>query len=77
MPVDPIPEWVLQRRRTIGSRTRAARLDRELTQEQLAERVGLDRKTINRLENGTYSPLVDHLLLVAQALGIDIADLLR
>lgn len=39
--------------------------------------VGLDRKTINRIEQGTHSTLVDHLLLIADALGVPLADLVR
>lgn len=76
VPVDPIPEWVLARRRDIGDRVRAARRTRRLSQEKLAEAVGLDRKTINRIEVGAYSTLVDHLLLIAQALDVPAADLL-
>ncbi|MDF2261428.1 helix-turn-helix transcriptional regulator [Streptantibioticus ferralitis] len=47
---------MLQRRRVIGTRVRDARLHRNLTQERLAERVGLDRKTVNRLELGHIPP---------------------
>ncbi|WP_093617468.1 helix-turn-helix transcriptional regulator [Streptomyces indicus] len=77
MPVDPIPEWVLQRRREIGSRVRDARSERGLTQEELGHLVGLDRKTVNRLETGAYSTLLDHLLLIAKELRVPAADLLR
>ncbi|MEU6597815.1 helix-turn-helix domain-containing protein [Streptomyces flaveolus] len=77
MPSDPLPDWVLTRRRAIGDVIRAARGRRQLTQEQLGELVGLDRKTINRIEQGTHSTLVDHLLLIADALGVPLADLVR
>ncbi|MFJ4826369.1 helix-turn-helix transcriptional regulator [Streptomyces bacillaris] len=46
-------------------------------QEGLAGRAGLDRKTVNRLEQGTTSPLLDHLLVIADALGAPLADLVR
>ncbi|MFE4415104.1 helix-turn-helix domain-containing protein [Streptomyces sp. NPDC056821] len=77
MPSDPLPDWVPARRRTIGERIRAARKSRKLSQEKLGELVGLDRKTINRIEQGTHATLIDHLLLVADALDTPLADLIR
>jgi transcriptional regulator with XRE-family HTH domain len=77
VPTDPLPDWVLQRRRAIGDNIRAERKRQKLTQERLAERAGLDRKTVNRIEQGTYATLIDHLLLLANALDIPLADLVR
>jgi transcriptional regulator with XRE-family HTH domain len=68
---------VLARRRVIGGRVRDARNALKLTQEQLGEAVGLDRKTVNRIENGTHSPLMDHMLLIADKLRVPLADLVR
>lgn len=75
MPSDPPPAWVLTRRRQIGDRIRAARTGRKLSQEKLAELAGLDRKTVNRIEQGTHSTLIDHLLLIADALRVPLRDL--
>lgn len=77
MPSDPLPAWVLTRRRAIGDAIRAARGRRKLSQEALGELTGLDRKTINRIEQGTHSTHLDHLLLIADALNVDLADLVR
>jgi transcriptional regulator with XRE-family HTH domain len=77
VPSDPLPDWVLTRRREIGATVRAARERQKLSQEKLAELVGLDRKTINRIEQGAYSTLIDHLVLIAQALEVPLADLVR
>jgi len=77
VPTDPLPDWVLTRRREIGDNVRAARSAKRLSQEQLAEQVDLDRKTVNRIEQGTHSTLVDHLVLIAQALEVPLADLVR
>ncbi|WP_237301287.1 MULTISPECIES: helix-turn-helix domain-containing protein [unclassified Streptomyces] len=46
MPPEPPPARVLDQRRAIGDRIRTARLEAAITQETLAERTGLDRKTI-------------------------------
>ncbi|WP_030991756.1 helix-turn-helix domain-containing protein [Streptomyces sp. NRRL S-1813] len=78
MPTDPLPDWVPTRRRAIGLAIRSARLHRGLTQEALAELAGgLDRKTISRIENGHMSPILDHLLLIASALGVPLSALVR
>ncbi|MGW3135878.1 helix-turn-helix domain-containing protein [Streptomyces sp. NPDC001139] len=76
MPTDPLPDWVLTRRRAIGDNVRAARSARGLSQEKLGELAGLDRKTVNRIEQGTHSTLVDHLLLIAHALDVPLAELM-
>lgn len=72
MPSDPLPDWVLTRRREIGDNIRAVRTARKMTQEQLGEATGLDRKTVNRIEQGAYSTLLDHLLLIAHALDLNV-----
>ncbi|MEU5624302.1 helix-turn-helix domain-containing protein [Streptomyces tendae] len=77
MPSDPLPDWVPARRRQIGDRIRAARTERKLSQEKLAEAVDLDRKTVNRIEQGAHATLIDHLLLIADALDVPLADLVR
>ncbi|MFJ4926797.1 helix-turn-helix domain-containing protein [Streptomyces sp. NPDC088736] len=77
MPLDPLPAWVLTRRRAIGDRVRAAREARGLTQEELAELIDRDRKTVNRIEQGTLGSKVDDLILIAAALDTPLADLVR
>lgn len=77
MPSDPLPDWVPTRRQAIGGTIRAERTRQKLTQERLGELAGLDRKTINRIEQGTHATLIDHLLLIADALDVPLADLVR
>jgi transcriptional regulator with XRE-family HTH domain len=77
VPTDPLPARVLARRQAIGDHIRAARTERKLTQEKLGEATGLDRKTINRIENGAYATSIDHLLLIADALDTPLAELVR
>ncbi|MFL1903060.1 helix-turn-helix domain-containing protein [Streptomyces tauricus] len=74
---EPLPEWVPARRRAIGDRIRAERVHQKLTQERLGELTRLDRKTINRVEQGTHATSIDHLLLIADALNVPLADLVR
>lgn len=72
-----MPDWVLLQRRAIGDHVRAERTRQKLTQERLAENAGLDRKTVNRIEQGTHATLIDHLTLIARALGVPLSDLVR
>ena len=72
-----MPDWVPARRREIGARLREARIEAGLTQVQLGERVGRDHRTIHRWEYAYRSPSLDDLLLLADALGVPLADLVR
>ncbi len=73
-----MPDWVLHQRRAIGDNIRAERTRQHLSQERLAELAGgLDRKTVNRIEQGTHATLIDHLALIAHALDVPLADLVR
>ncbi|MFJ6566200.1 helix-turn-helix domain-containing protein [Streptomyces sp. NPDC091292] len=75
MPTDPLPDWVPAARQAIGDRVRAVRTERQISQERLGELTGLDRKTINRIEQGTHATLIDHLLVIADVLGTPLRDL--
>jgi transcriptional regulator with XRE-family HTH domain len=46
------------------------------SQLELANRAGLDRKTVNRVENGRFTPSVETLLLVGDALGVSVNNLI-
>jgi len=63
--------------RALGARIQAQRLHRNLTQERLAERAGIDRSTVQRIEGGYTDPKFSHLLRIAQALDIPLAHLVR
>jgi putative transcriptional regulator len=41
----------------------------EMTQQQLADRVGLTRQTINAIEGGKYSPTLEAAFAIADVLG--------
>ena len=53
-----------------GEILRAHRLERNLSQEQLSERVDVLRSFISSLENGTRQPSLDMILRLAKALDI-------
>jgi DNA-binding XRE family transcriptional regulator len=76
VPTDPTPDWVPARRRAIGRRIAQERQGQGLAIDDIAERTGLDRKTIMTTEAGRHAPTLDTLLLVAAALGRPLAELL-
>ena len=61
----------------LGRNVRAARLARGLSQEQLAFEAEMKRSYLSDLERGTRNPSVRALGRLAQALGVEPADLLR
>ncbi len=60
-----------------GKVLKAIREKRKLSQAALAERVGVDRVTIARLETGTRNPSMDLLHRLAKALKVKIGRLLE
>jgi transcriptional regulator with XRE-family HTH domain len=73
----PPPDWVLVRRRAVGDRIRAVRLEANLTQEAVALTAGIDRPSVVRIEQGQQSPTLDTLIRLADAIGVPLADLVR
>jgi len=59
----------------IGHRLAIIRRRKGFTQEQLAERVGLEPVSLSRVETGHRSASISTLSMIAQALGIPLADL--
>jgi len=47
------------------------RTELEMTQQRLADLCSVDRKTINRIENGHFSPNLDTLVRMFTVLGIE------
>lgn len=52
-----------------------ARMD--WTQEELARRVGVTRKTVNTIENAVYIPSTFLALKMARAFGVSVEDLFQ
>lgn len=61
--------------RGLGKRIRLLRVDRELSQEQLAKAAGMSRNFVSSIERGAHGVDVVRLLRLASALEVDIAVL--
>ena len=66
-----------QQESIVAEKLREMRLKRELSQEALAKMSGIDRKTVNRIENEHFSPNLNTLLRLCAAMSIKPQDLFR
>ena len=57
---------IAERRRLLG-----------ISQESMAERVGISQESLSRMEKGFIAPRFERLQLFAEAMGCSIADLFR
>ncbi|QIM22139.1 helix-turn-helix transcriptional regulator [Phycicoccus sp. HDW14] len=73
MPVDRSRETRL---RAFGARVRSARLERGVSQEVLAHESGLHRTYVGGVERGERNISLASLWAIADALGVDAADLI-
>lgn len=62
---------------TVADQLMVLRAERGLSQARLAELAGVDRKTINRIENGHFSPSLDTLTRLSVVLKCRLADLVE
>jgi DNA-binding XRE family transcriptional regulator len=66
-----------KKEKLVADRLRKFRESAELTQGQTAEMAGIDRKTVNRIENEHFSPNLDTLLRLCDVLGVKASELLK
>lgn len=66
-----------QQESMVSEKLKQLRLRRELSQGKLAELSGIDRKTVNRIENEHFSPNLNTLLRLCQAMSVKPQDLFR
>ncbi len=56
-----------QTRKAVATNLRQFREKQDMSQDKLAKLARVDRKTINRIENGHFSPSLDTLTRLARA----------
>lgn len=54
----------------IGQRIKTIRTKKGLTQEQVAEMVGISQKHLSRIEKGYHKPRFDMIIKIAEALNV-------
>lgn len=61
----------------IGHRLKDLRIQRALTQEELAEKAGIGKNTVNRMERNLTEPHMSTVRKLAGALDVDPAELVK
>ena len=65
----------MELKKDLGRKIQTLRKERKMTQERLAELVGIDPKNISRIENGNNYHSPENLSAIAQALNVEIYEL--
>ena len=59
----------------LANRLKERRTELGFTQAELAEKVGVTRKTVNTVENGVFTPSATLAIKLARALGLRVEEL--
>lgn len=51
------------------------RTTRKISQQQIADKLNIDRSTISKWETGDFDPTVGNVISIANLLGVTVADL--
>ena len=60
----------------LGKRIKELRIENNLTQEELAEQLGVSFQAVSRWENGNYLPPADILLVMSQIFDVSVNEIL-
>jgi putative transcriptional regulator len=64
--------------KTIINNIRRLRFDRkEMTQQELADKIGVTRQTVNAIELGKYSPSLEVAFRIADVFGLPLDQVFR
>lgn len=61
-----------QARKNLASQYVQNRKAKKMSQQQVADLIGVKRPNITRFENGTYNPTLDMLVKIAEALDMEL-----
>lgn len=64
-------------RKSLGEALKEHRIRCQMTQEFVAERLGVSRQAVSKWENGTSDPSTSNLLALAKLYGVDAEELLK
>jgi putative transcriptional regulator len=70
-------EGIISYEQELAESIKSFRKLRGFTQEALAIKAGLDRKTINRIEKGHFAPTMTNFFQISEALEVEPHELLR
>ena len=59
----------------MNDKMKQARLEKNLSQTELAKKIGVSRQTINMIENGVYNPTIEWCIRICKEVGVTLNDL--
>lgn len=62
-------------KKELGKKIQKLRKSSKITQEKLAEIIGIDPKNVSRIENGNTYPSSETLMAIANALNVNVYEL--
>lgn len=68
---------IAKHERRVAQKLKDLRVERGLSQGELAKKSGLDRKTVNRIENGRFSPSLDTLIRVCSTMSVTVSEVVK
>ena len=63
--------------RSLGEALKAHRMEKQMTQEFVAETLGVSRQAVSKWENGTSDPSTSNLCALAKLYGVPVEELLH
>jgi putative transcriptional regulator len=75
-PEKQMQKMIDETQQSLAQRLYDLRTERSLTQTELSVLAGIDRKTINRIENGHFAPSVDTLVRLSMVMRVPVTDFL-
>ena len=74
-----ISKWVkfMKLYEQFGEKVRKLRKEKDISQEELAEKIKRDPRTVVAIETGKRNPTLNTIYKIAQALNVSLSELLR
>lgn len=73
----PVRDEKKQSAKTLGEVLRAYRTENKMTQEFVAESLGVSRQAVSKWESGASDPSTTNLMALAKLFGVSAEDLLK
>lgn len=68
---------IVKKERRVAEKLKDLRIQRGMSQNALADKSGIDRKTVNRIENNHFSPNLNTLFRLCETLSVKPAEVLK
>ena len=74
---EPVRKERVERKKTLGEVMKKHRVDCKMTQEFVAETIGVSRQAVSKWENGITDPSTTNLIVLANLFGVEADELLK